>query len=179
MKSRSECLKELGSDYMIQKKISSGELFKVGKAVYSEDKYVPEIAVLSFLYPNAVITMRNAFYIYGLTDVIPDDYDLATDRNASKIKNEHVKQYFYPVNFFNQGIVQIEYKGYPVRIYSKERMLVELLRYKNKLPYDYYKEVLLNYRKLIFQLDIQAVQDYTMNAPKSSKIMEILQSEVM
>ena len=178
MKSRSECLKELGSDYMIQKKISSGELFKVGKAVYSEDKYVPEIAVLSFLYPNAVITMRNAFYIYGLTDVIPDDYDLATDRNAAKIKNEHVKQYFYPVNFFNQGIVQIEYKGYPVRIYSKERMLVELLRYKNKLPYDYYKEVLGNYRKILHELDTQLIQDYVPQMPKSKMIFRALQLEV-
>ena len=71
------------------------------------------------------------------------------------------------------------YKGYPIKIYSKERMLVELLRYKTKLPFDYYKEVLLNYRKILPQLDIQAIQDYAMEAPKSNKIMETLQMEVI
>ncbi len=179
MKKRSECLNVYGSDYMIKKQIQAGKLFKVGKATYSDDQHVPELAVLAYLYPNAVVTMHNAFYIHGLTDVIPDDYDFATDRNAAKIKDARIKQYFYPVDFFTQGITQVEYKGYPIRIYSKERMLIELLRYKSKLPYDYYKEILLNFRKLIDQLDIQAIQDFAMDAPKRSKIMETLQSEVM
>ena len=71
------------------------------------------------------------------------------------------------------------YKGYSIRIYGKERMLVELLRYKSKLSFDYYKKVLLNYRKILPQLNIQEIQDYAMEAPKSSKIMETLQMEVM
>ena len=48
MKSRAECLAEYGSDYMIQQKVDSGELFRVGKAVYSENDHVPEIAVLAY-----------------------------------------------------------------------------------------------------------------------------------
>ncbi len=63
MKSRADCLKEYGSDYMISQKIEAGVLFKVGKGIYSTDKYVPQLAVLAFRYPNAVVTMRNAFYI--------------------------------------------------------------------------------------------------------------------
>ena len=94
MKSRAECLTEYGSDYMIQQKVNAGELFKVGKAVYSEEKDVPELAVLAFQYPNAVVTMNSAFYLHGLTDVIPEEYDLATDRNAAKIRDKRVKQYF-------------------------------------------------------------------------------------
>lgn len=50
MKSQTECLAEYGSDYMIQQKVNSGELFKIGKAVYSEEKDVPELAVLVFIY---------------------------------------------------------------------------------------------------------------------------------
>ncbi len=37
MKNRRECLREYGSDYGIQQKVDAGELFRVGKAVYSED----------------------------------------------------------------------------------------------------------------------------------------------
>lgn len=179
MKSRAECLDEYGSDYKIQQKVNSGELFKVGKAIYSEDRYVPELAVLAYQYPNAVLTMHNAFYLHGLTDVIPDEYDFATDRNAAKIRDKRVKQYYVSSDFFEQGAESIKYKGYPIRVYNRERMLIELLRYKSKLPFDYYKEVLLNYRKIIPQLNMQAVQDYAYEAPKSGKIMEMLQMEVL
>jgi len=179
VKSRLECLAEYGSDYKIQKKVDSGKLFKVGKALYSEYRYVPELAVLAYQYPKAVLTMQNAFYLHGLTDVIPEKYDFATDRNAAKIRDKRVRQYYAPSYFFKQGAVQTEYKGYLIRIYNRERMLIELLRYKSKLPFDYYKEILLNYRKIVPQLNMQAVQDYAYEAPKSGKIFETLQTEVL
>ena len=179
MKSRADCLNEYGSDYMIQKKINAGEIFKVEKGIYSDEKYVPELAVIAYRYPNAVVTLRNAFYIHGLTDVIPDEYDLSTNRNSPKIRDDRVKQYFLPADFFEQGAETVDYKGYPIRMYNKERMLIELLRYKKKLPYDYYKEILRSYRQIISQLDMQAIQDYVYEAPKSTKIMEALQTEVL
>ena len=50
---------------MIRQKVKSGELFQVGKAVYSEERHVPELAVLAFKYPHAIITMYSAFlYIH-------------------------------------------------------------------------------------------------------------------
>jgi len=179
MKNRGDCLKEYGSDYMVQQKVNAGELFKVGKGLYSEDKYVPELVVLAYRYPKAVVTMRTAFYIYGLTDVIPDKYDFSTDRNASKIQGDNIKQYFIQSNFFKQGAETAEYKGYQICVYSKERMLIELLRYKSKLPFDYYKEVLHSFRQILSTLDMQAIQDFAYEAPKSRKIMEILQNEVL
>lgn len=179
MKTRSECLSEYGSDYKIQQMVDAGKIFRVSKALYSEDKYVPELAILAYKYPKAVLTMRNAFYMYGLTDQIPDEYDFATERDAAKIKNQRIKQYFSPEGFFEQGVTTIDYKGYQIRLYSKERMLIELLRYKTKLPFDYYKEILLNYRKIMPQLNIQAIQDYAYEAPKSGRIMEILRIEVL
>ena len=178
MKTRAECLAEYGSDYLIEKKIEKGELFKVGKGIYSEKKYVPEIAVFVYKYPNTVVTMKSAFFFYGLTDVIPEECDLATTRDAAKIKDKRVKQYFIRDDFFEEGIETADYKGYDIRIYNRERMLIELVRYKSKLPFDYYKEIILNYRKLLPQLDVQKIQDYALMAPKSNKVLEILQMEV-
>ena len=179
MLSRIECLKEYGSDYRIQKHVENGDLYQVGKAVYSKEANVPYLAVLAFKYPGAVVTMHNAFYMHGLTDVIPDEYDLATGRNAAKIHEKNVNQYFIPEGFFRRGVETVDYKGYKIPIYSKERMLVELLRYKSKLPFDYYKEILLNYRKLLPRLNVQDIQDYALESPKSNKVLETLQTEVM
>lgn len=179
MLSREQCLKEYGSDYYIQKRVESGELYRVDKGIYSLEEHVPEIAVVTFKYPNAVVTMGSALYIYGLTDVIPDVIDLATTRDAAKITDKRVKQYFIPDEFFKEGIDQIDYKGYMISIYSRERMLVEVLRYKPKLPYDFYKEVILNYRKILPTLNIQEIQDLTLASPKSGKVFDLLQAEVL
>ena len=142
-------------------------------------KHIPEIAIVSFKYPNAVVTMGSAFYLYGLTDVIPDVIDLATPRDAAKIKDKRVKQYFVSEEFFKEGIDHIDHEGYRISVYSKERMLVELLRYKSKLSYDFYKEVVLNYRKILPTLNIQEIQDLALDAPKSAKVLDLLQSEVL
>lgn len=179
MKTRAECLSEYGSDYKIQQKVDAGEIFRIGKALYSEEKNVPDLAILAYKYPKAVLTMRNAFYMHGLTDQIPDEFDFATARDAAKIKDKRIKQFFYPESFFEQGVTISDYKGYPIRLYSKERMLIELLRYKSKLPFDYYKEILLNYRRILPQLNIQLIQDYAYAAPKSSRILETLRLEVL
>ena len=178
MKRRIDCLSEYGSDYEIEKKVASGELFRVGKAVYSETPHVPELAVLSYKHPRAVVTMHSAFYLHGLTDVIPEEYDFATERNASKIKDHRIRQYFVSDDFFDCGVEEMEYHSYHISVYSPERMLVELIRYKSKLPYDYYKEILLNYRRILPSLNMQEIQDYALAAPKSGKIMETLQAEV-
>ncbi len=176
---RAECLNQYGSDYFIKQKLKAGELYRVGNGVFSEKKYVPEITVLAIRYPKAIVTMLSAFYHYGLTDAIPEKTDLATDRDASKITDPRVRQYFMPKDFFVAGVTNAEEQGYTFRIYDRERMLIELLRYKNKLPFDLYKEVLLNYRKMMRQLDIQKMQDYALAAPKSNMILNALQMEVL
>ena len=178
MKTRAEYLKQLGSDYFIHQKLKSGELFHIDKGIYSEKKYVPELAILSYKYPNAVITMRSAFYLHGLTDVAPEKYDFATERNAAKIADTRIRQVFVPPAIFPYGIVKVDYKGYQISVYNKERMLVELARYKTKLPLDYYKEILLNYRRILPSLNIEEIQDYAMASPKSNKIWSVLQTEV-
>ena len=64
------------------------------------------------------------------------------------------------------------------KIYDKERMLIELLRYKNRLPYDYYKEILGHYRELLYELDIERIQDYAATFPRHKMISDTLDAEV-
>ena len=77
------------------------------------------------------------------------------------------------------GADSIARGGANIYMYNKERMLIELLRNKNKLPFDYYKEILNNYRKIIEDLDIQLIQDMAYKLPKSEMVMEALRIEVL
>jgi len=174
-----QCIEIYGTKYLVRKAVENGDLYQLDRGIYSDKKHVSEDAVISFKYPKGILTLNGAFYYYGLTDVIPNKHYLATDRNSSKIHDNRVVQIFEHQDLLNLGAVSIVKDGCQINIYNRERLLVELLRHKTKFPFDYYKEILLNYREIVNDIDIRAVQDYACEVPKSSKIMETLQLEVL
>lgn len=178
MLSRAEALQEYGSDYFIQQKIENGELFKIEKGIYSEREYEPELALICYKYPKAVVTMNTAFYHYGLTDEIPDEYFLATKRESAPIADSRVKQVFMSEELLDVGKTQVEYKGYFIPIFDKERMLIELIRYKSKLPFNYYKEIIGNFRRILPRLNPESIRDYAEVMPKKDMIIKTLRLEV-
>ena len=62
----------------------------------------------------------------------------------------------------------------PTFLIYKERESISILQ----VNFDYYKEILRNYRSIINDLDIPEIQDYAYVLPKSNMIMEALQMEV-
>lgn len=173
-----DCIARLKTDYMIKKAIKEGTLFQIEKGFYSDVPDASSLAVISKKYPNAIVTMDTAFYYHGLTDVIPDVYCLATDKHSIALKDPRVRQIYVDSNVLDEGVITMQRRDATFKIYDRERMLIELLRYKKKLPYDYYKEILGNYRNLIYELDIERVQEYASVFPKSKTISALLDSEV-
>lgn len=174
-----ECIQRYGSKYNLKKKLAQGELYRLEKGVYADKKYVPGFRIISKKYPTAIFTLNSAFYYHQLTDVIPEKYYLATKYDASKIADPRVVQIFENSDQLETGAENIAYSGVYIRMYNKERMLIELLRNKNKLPFDYYKEILNSYRKIINNLDIQSIHDMALQSTKSRMIIEALQMEVL
>ena len=174
-----QCKEKYGSQYQLTKAVKKSEIYQLEKGVYSDRKRESDIYVISFKYPRAVLTLNSAFYYYGLTDTIPDKYILATERGAAKITDSRVIQKFENSGTVQLGAVEVEREGNNLHIYGRERLLLELLRNKTKLPFDYYKEIILGYRKLVPSLDMQKIQDYALKSPKSNKVIEIIEMEVL
>lgn len=177
--SYSQCIEMFGTDRKIKQAIHNEQIFKIEKGIYSDTKYISELAIISMKYPNAIFTLNSAFYYHGLTDVIPDLYHLATSKEVTKIRDKRVKQKFENSKELDLGVIKMSYNNVTIKIYNKERMLIELIRNKNSLPFDYYKEILLNYRKIINELDIQTIQEYAYILPKTNIVLETLQLEVL
>lgn len=174
-----ECIERFGSDYMIKKEIRNGNLFQKEKGLYSDKAVCSELELMAAKYPRAVFTGESAYYYYGLTDVIPDYYCLATRRGDTRVKDKRVKQTFIRDNLYDFGRCTMQYQNIKISIYSKERLLVDLVRFKSKMPFDYYKEVIGNYRRIINELDFFGIEDYTVMLKRGKKIMETIQLEVM
>lgn len=174
-----ECIKKYSNQYQIDKMIQSGKLFKIDKGIYSDKKHVSQLEIIGFKFPNAVFSMDSAFYYHGLTDVIPEQFYLATDRDAAKIHASDIKQLFYQNTIFSIGITTMLYQNTTIKIYDKERMLIELIRNKNALSFDYYKEIIESYRKISHDLNIEELQEYILQFPKKDHIVNAIQLEVL
>ena len=166
------------NNYQIEKAIKEQKIYKIEKNIYSDKKNINYLEFISKKYPNAIFTMDSAFYFYNLTDVIPTKIDLAIERNSSRIKDNKINQILTIKKLFDIGKTQFEVEGVTINIYDKERMLIELIRNKKKMAFDYYKEIIKNYRKNINNLDISKIEEYIEKFPHEEHIYEILQNEV-
>ena len=177
--SSKECKEKYGNYYQINKAIQAGTLYKVADGVYSDTPRVSEVEIIMYRYPQTVFTLNSAFYYHGLTDVIPNRYYLAAGRDTHKIPDPKIKQVFYSTDKFSVGISDMAYQGTAIRIYDRERMLIELIRSAKNLPFDYYKEIIESYRRSVHSLDIQKLQEYIPVFPKGDAIMEAIELEVL
>ena len=156
-----------------------GELFIKEKGIYSDVLHVSELEVITKKFPNGIFTLQSAFYYHDLTDTIPEFYYITTPKNSRKITDQRIKQIYENSAALELGKIVIEYNGISITTYNKERLLVELMRNRNKIPFDLYKEVILNYRKIIHELDIALISEYAYELPKTNIVMEAIKMEVL
>jgi len=166
------------TNYKINKAIKNQEIYKIEKNIYSDTKNINYLEMISKKYPNAIFTMDSAFYFHNLTDVIPTKINLAIERNSSRIKDEKINQILTLKKLFEIGKTQMIVEGATINVYDQERMLIELIRNKNQIAFDYYKEIISNYRKRINDLDVSKIEEYIEVFPHEEHIYEILQREV-
>ena len=171
-------LKEiLKSNYQIQKAVEEKKFFKVDGGLYSDNPNVNYIEVIAKKYPSFVLYGDSAYYYHNLTDFIPPKIILATTKNDT-IRSNFIKQVRLTDELFNLGITKTEISGIKFNIYDKERMLIELVRSKNKMGYDMYKEIITNYRKIIDELDMEKIERYLPFFPYEDRLFEMIQDEV-
>ena len=112
------------------KKLKNGyyTLYKDGK---SDDERV------RILFPDGILTMTSALYVYGFIDEKPDHYSIAIDKNVSrsrfKIEDPKVVPYYVEKSALDFGVTKAEFGGGEMNIYTPERLLCEILKYESKL----------------------------------------------
>ena len=177
--SYSECLIKYGTPFKLKRAVENSSIYKLEKGIYSDEQNPSPLEIVSKKYPNAILCGEFAFYAHDLTDVVPDQYSIATKSKAARIDDPRVFQIYMRDDILSLGCITKEVEGVYVSIYDKERMLIELLRNKNVMPRDLYKEILLSYRKIIYDLDIRRIQEYIKIFPKSKMIKKAFSDEVL
>ena len=81
-------------------------------------------------------------------------------------------------DILNYGKTEIIIKGNKVNMYDKERLLIELIRKRASIPFDYYKEIISNYRYISDELDMYKIEEYVGLFKNEVNLFDILQREV-
>lgn len=173
-----ECRTQFGSDRQLAALLAEGKLYKVDRGLYSDRPYEKLLAIAEKRYPEAVVSLDSAFFYQGLTDVVPERLHLSTARDTTKIPDKRIRQHFVPAEILHVGEVRIMYNGSSVLTYDLERLCIDVVRYRNKLPCDLQKEVILSLRSRTHEMYPAKIDDYLDAFPFREKVLGIIEKEI-
>ena len=154
----------LGIDYRrILDFVEKGDILRVKSGYYAVHlSDFTEEELVAKLFPDCVLNLENALYAYGYIKRKPYGYQIAVDKNTSKSRfklefpqvtpfyAEHypkiIPMYAEPETL-ELGVTEIQLSNVTVRIFEKERLICECLKYEDKMDRERFKEGLMAYIK--------------------------------
>lgn len=137
----------------VQKLIQEGFVEKIRTGYYRwiSPHDFSEVGIVIRLFPDAIFCMDTALHYYGYSDCTPGKWHLAVSKDSGKsrfhIDYPFVKPYYIEPGILVLGLTEGQIDGYEVRIYDKERMLCDCLRYRNKMDKEIFNKTIRNYTR--------------------------------
>ena len=155
-------------------------LFRISQGVYAKEGAVDELFQWQRRYPRIVYSGITALYLLGLTDRIPDSIDFTMPKGCRVRKESlgpravcHIEN---NVELFAWGNVSAETTfGNTVTCFSKEKMIVEMIRERN----DYDSELFLKAVKTFLKgkdKDMDFLFQYARMRKIEEKVYQVLEA---
>lgn len=134
-----------------EKLIADGHVEKVRRGYYqwvNPDDF-SEAGTVIRLFPDAILCMDTALRYYGYSDRTPADWHLAVSKDSRKsrfnIDYPFIKPYYLEPALLELGLTKGNIDGHEVRIYDKDRVICDCLRYRNKMDKEIFNKAIQNY----------------------------------
>ena len=169
----------LGIDYRrIQSYVKQGILKRIKSGYYQlEDNQQTEDETILRLFPDGILTMESALYAYGYLNKKPYAYQIAINKNTSKsrfkIKYPFVQPYYTEPLVLEMGVTEINFAKDKMKIYTKERLICDCLKYEDKMDREDLKKALKAYIKEPDKDIMQLLQ-----CAKARKVIQKVQSRI-
>jgi len=134
-----------------EKLIEEGYIEKVRRGYYQwiNPEDFSEVMTITRLFPDAILCMDTALRYYGYSDRTPGEWHLAVSKDSRKsrfqIDYPFVKPYYMEPKILEQGLTIGEMDGHKIRIYDKDRLICDCLRYRNKMDKEIFNKAIQNY----------------------------------
>lgn len=134
-----------------EKLIADGYVEKIRRGYYqwiNPDDF-SEVGTVICLFPDAILCMDTALRYYGYSDRTPGDWHLAVSKDSGKsrfkIDYPFVKPYYVEPAVLELGLTNGTMDGHAVRIYDKDRLICDCLRYRNKMDKEIFNKAIQKY----------------------------------
>ena len=123
-------IEALGVDYRrVLKFVEEGYLIRV-KSGYYTTKYF-ECSEEEWIYKlfgeDGILTIESALYVYGYLNRFHIDYPI-------------VEPYYTEPEVLELGVTETDFAGGKMKIYTKERLICDVLKYQEKIDRDLFKQ---------------------------------------
>lgn len=172
-------LKELGVDYRrILDFVEKGDLIRIKNGYYtvrisdfSEDELIAK------LFPDCVLNLESALYIYHYIDKKPYGFKLSVDKNTSKSRFKldypQVIPFYAEPETLQFGVERVAFGNSIMRIFEKERLICECLKYEDKMERELFKQGIFAYIQ-DSQKDVAKLMKYA----RERKVVKKVQSMI-
>lgn len=134
-----------------EKLVADGYVEKIRRGYYqwiSPDDF-SEVGTVIRLFPDAILCMDTALRYYGYSDRTPGDWHLAVSKDSGKsrfkIDYPFVKPYYVEPAVLKLGLTTGTMDGHTIRIYDKDRLICDCLRYRNKMDKEIFNKAIQKY----------------------------------
>ena len=125
------------------------EKIRIGYYQWIDPDNLSEVVTITRLFPDGILCMDTALLHYGYSDRTPAQWHIAvskySNRTRFKIDYPFVKPYYVAPEILEIGICEQEIDGNKVRMYDKERVICDCLRYRNKMDKEIFNKAIQSY----------------------------------
>ncbi|HVJ49950.1 type IV toxin-antitoxin system AbiEi family antitoxin domain-containing protein [Desulfitobacterium sp.] len=135
----------------IQKLIREGVIEKIRYGYYQwiDHENPSEVTAVTGLFPDGIFCMNTALFYYGYSDRTPLEWHIAVSKDSGKsrfnVDYPFVKPYYIEPAVLEIGQTRVKMDGRQVRIYDKERVICDCLRYAKKMDKEIFNKAIQAY----------------------------------
>ncbi|MBN1448499.1 MAG: type IV toxin-antitoxin system AbiEi family antitoxin domain-containing protein [Bacteroidetes bacterium] len=139
------------SRYMLYSLRDKGIIEQVSRGIYRWAELPaisdPDLVTVSLRYPRAVICLVSALAHHSITTQIPHAVSIAITRDARipRLDYPPIRVYRFAQQAFEAGVEEKVIDGAKVNVYSAEKTLADVFKFRNKLGLDVFLEALKLY----------------------------------
>jgi predicted transcriptional regulator of viral defense system len=136
---------------ILKELVNQGFIIKIKRGYYEwqNDDFVSDATIITRLFPDAVIYLLSALFIYGYIDRTPNEWHLVVTRGSARprfdIEYPKVKPYYIHEKYMNIGKTMEKYEGQEINIFDRDRTICDVVRYANKIDKEIVNQSIKSY----------------------------------
>lgn len=138
------------TQYYIKKYMEANMIERVTQGYYKLcDEDISDIKLISILIPEGVLCFDTALFYYGYSNRTPVEWHIAVYKDISKSKVRldypYIRPYFIERKILNMGVEEVTIEDVRVKMYSRDRLICDCLKYENKMDVELFNKAIQAY----------------------------------